>query len=369
MHMADCVTIQKIPYQALIKEKLDYPGDRYRIISDYLTPEVCQALLSNPNLEEASQTALNVIYDSGEAVGRHMLMPTRLKMDTQVVLIQSGGGHEVCELFQGKGLGKMVAQDSVLNARYPIYIGQLFTAGTAEIHRKMNAAVFEKPLYEKMCNMRSVMVAEGFTGASLTARTFLANWNLKLHNVPFGFRLLKLRKKFSVRQETVVPAWVDSIALHDGHKYMEIHDREWLQWNLDHKFTSNPNDHNFFFAVYDKKGAPVGFYMTKERFEENKKGTFKNLIRGTVVEWGSVDEKALSEADLNLLAVSTFSPKVDKINTVISGDGLDAVLKSYGFTYRGMFQMVFRPDETCKQDMLDQNQWRIRYGGCNTILV
>lgn len=367
--MTTRLEIKSITFRALQEGTIDLSGDTYRIISDYLTPEVCQALLTNPNLDDKTQTALNVIYDSGEAVGRHMLMPTRLKIDTKTVLIQSGGGHEVCELFQGKGLGKIIAQDSVLRAKYPIYIGQLFTAGTAEIHRKMNAAVFEKPLYEKMCNMRSVMIAEGFSGASLTAHTFFANLNLKLRNVPFALRLLRLKKRFSVRKETTVPAWVDSITLNDGHKYMEIHDREWLQWNLNHKFTSNPKDHNFFFAVYDQNGAPVGFYMTKERFEENKKGRFKNLIRGTVVEWGSMNEKVLSELDLNLLAVSTFSPKVDKINTVISGDGQDEIIKNYGFTYRGMFQMVFRPDDTCKPDMLDQNQWRIRYGGCNTILV
>ena len=109
--------------------------------------------------------------------------------------------------------------------------------------------------------------------------------------------------------------------------------------------------------------------MTKERFEENPDGFFKNLVRGTVVEWGSNDENMLTELDLNLMAISTFSSNVDKINTVISTEGLDTELQAMGFEYRGMYQMSLKADDITDDGMQDQNNWRIRYGGANTILV
>lgn len=109
--------------------------------------------------------------------------------------------------------------------------------------------------------------------------------------------------------------------------------------------------------------------MTKERYEENKNGLFKNLIRGTVVEWGSRDETELSEIDLNLLAFSTFSSNVDKVNTVISTKGTRKIMEQLGYEYRGMYRMSLKCDDSCPNDIINQDLWRIRYGGCNTIMV
>ena len=369
MAYGDGAILKRISYDELKNRSYDTHGDNYGIVSDYFIEETRKALLSNPNYDNDSHSVLNVVLYDGEIVGRHMLMPTKIKIGERTVLAQTGGGHEINDNFQGKGFGTLVVHDTIFNSEYPIYIGQLYSSGAISILKKMDLCIFGKPLYNKNRKMRSVFAAKGYKGFKLTWCSFWGDLGLQIAEIPNRRRLYKLKQRYVIRQERAVPDWVNHVVLQDGHRYMEIHDKEWLQWNLNNVFSSKAGDQNYFYAVYEKDGTPAGFYMTKERFEENKKGTFKNLVRGTVVEWGSSDEQKLSEFDINLMALSTFSANVDKVNTVISTPNCEEEMKIMGFEYRGVYQMTFKPSVDCEEAMRDQENWRIRYGGCNTILV
>lgn len=362
------VILKRITYKQLKEKSYDLLNDSLGIVSDYLE-QTRDALLANPNNEDDSKSVLNMVIYNNTIVGRHMLMPTKIKNGKKTVIAQTGGGHEIHESFQGKGLGSLVVKDTIMNSEYPIYIGQLYSSVAISILRKMNICIFGKPLYFKQLKTRSVLAAKGYKGLSLSLASFWGDIFLKIKDFPNWIRTQKLKRKYVIRKETIIPEWVNPIILQDRHKYMEIHDKNWLQWNLNHVFSKNTCDKNFFFGIYDKTGNAIGFYMTKERFEENEKGTFKNIIRGTVVEWGSRNEKELNEADINLMALSTFSSEVDKINTVISSEGIEKKLKKMGYIYRGIYKMTFKPSLDCDEDMREQKNWRIRYGGCNTILV
>lgn len=365
----DKVTLKRITYGELRENKYDLNGDNYNIISDYFIDSTRSALLENPNYDNDSKSVLNVVYYNEEIVGRHMLMPTKIKVGDKIVLAQTGGGHEIYENFQGEGLGTIVVKDTIINSEYPIYLGQLYSSGAISILRKMDLCIFEKPLYQKMLKTRSIFKSKGYKGFLLLLLSFMGDINLKIHDLPNKTKIRKLKKRYIIKRETIVPTWVNNLTINDRYKYMEVHDQKWLQWNLSNVFSNNPDDKNYFFSIYDKKGLPVGFYMTKERFEENKKGKFKNLIRGTIVEWDIKDKSGLSEADINLMAISTFSRKIDKINTVLSCNRIEKEIKNMGYTYRGNYQMVLKPAEDCETDIYNINLWRIRYGGANTILV
>ena len=370
MISSDNVTLKRIKYGELRGEKYDFVGDKYNIISGYFIDSTRIALLANPNYDNDAKSVLNVICYNEEIVGRHMLMPTKIKIGDKIVLAQTGGGHEICEKYQGNGLGTMIVRDTIMNSEYPIYLGQLYSSGAISILRKMDGlCIFEKPLYQKMLKTRSIIRAKGYKGFLLCLFSFIGDIKIKICNIPNQVKLRNLKKRYSIKMETMIPEWVNNLTMNDGHKYMEVHDQKWLQWNLSNTFSNNPDDKNYYFSIYNKNGIPVGFLMTKERYEENIKGKYKNLTRGTVVEWGVSDDSGLSEADINLIAISTFSRKVDKINTVLSGKGIERDIKKMGFTYRGEYQMVLKPSEYCEMDIYDINLWRIRYGGANTILV
>ena len=177
----------------------------------------------------------------------------------------------------------------------------------------------------------------------------------------------KIKTLYQVKKESTIPTWIDDLTLYDGHEFMEVHDREWLQWCLDNKFTNESDDKQSFYAVYDKQGSPKGFFMTKERFER-RQGKYKNVMRGTIVEWGSYNEEELSEIDLNLLAIDSFDSQIDNITTVFSDISDDKSIKKIGFIRHGNYQMSIKPGKLNPNEISDQSKWRIRYGGCNTII-
>ena len=361
--------LKRISYNELVNGEIQYTNDDNKILAGYLTKSVVRALLSNPNYSDPTKSVMNLIVYDGVIAGRTMMMQTKIKAENKYFISQSGGGIEISKKYRGNGLGKIIIQDTWENSEYPLCIGQLYSSGAIAIIRKLGITVFEKPLYVKMLRTRSLLISKGVTGINFKIRELIGDLYLKVKELPNKKELRKLKRKYQLKKEINVPLWTEQMTLFDGHKYSEVHDRNWLQWNLDNHFTENPDDSNSFYGVYDMSGSPCGFFMTKVRHEENNEGFFKNLFRGTIVEWGSFDENVLTEVDLNLLAVSTFSAEVDKINTVISTIGVDDEIKKMHFEYRGMFQMSIKADIAVDDDIYDQEKWRIRYGGANTILV
>ena len=362
------ITLQRLSYRELENET-QLPGDdSFGMISDYLTSAVRNTLLANPNLIDKSQTALNIAVCEGTIGGRNMLMPTKLKINDKIVAVQTGGSYEIAEQFRGRGIGTAIFKDSIFNSDYDIYFGQLYSTTAIAIIRKLGLIVLELPSFYKLCKSRSILEAKGLRGLPLKVGSLVADVMLKLMDFPNAWRLQKLKTCYEVKEEHIIPAWVNDLTLNDGHAFTEVHDTNWLQWCLDNRFTEDPKDRQSFYAVYDKQGSPKGFFMTKERVEKNQ-GRYKNLMRGTVVEWGSFDESELSEAALNLLAIDSFGNRVDNITTVLSGASLEKEIKKLGFIKHGSYQVTITHGVLDQEGISEQSKWRIRYGGCNTIIL
>lgn len=361
------LVLQRITYKNLRNQIRISADDNYGMVSDYLTSSVRRTLLANPNLDDESKSAINLVICDGIIAGRNMLMPTKLKINDEIITAQTGGSYEIAEQFRGHGLGTVAFRDSIMNSEYDFYIGQLYSTTAAAIVQKLGLIIFELPSYYKLCNSRSFLEAKGFHGFPLKLGTTIVNAVLKFINFPNTFRLKKIKTNYKVKKERVIPTWVDELTLHDGHAFMEVHDYKWFQWCLDNKFTEKPKDKQSFYTVYDRQGNPKGFFMTKERFESSQ-GKYKNIIRGTIVEWGSYNEEELSEIDLNLLAIDSFGAQVDNITTVLSDISDNQGMKKIGFIRHGSYQMSIKLGGLNQDGISDQSKWRIRYGGCNTII-
>lgn len=367
----DEIEIKRISYAELKDSSFDLAGDDYGVISEYFNSTTRSALLSNPNLDNYTNTVLNTVRLKGQIVGRHMLMPTRISINNEVLTVQTGGGHEVIESCRGKGLGTKLVKDCIFNSEYPIYIGQYYSTGAFSILKRLGLTLFEIPQFIKICKVEPILRERGINHPEIIAN--IGNAILKILDIDNTIRLKKLKKKYRIAEEKIVPGWVSELVASDGHKYFEVHDREWFQWNLDNKFTSNPKDKNSFFSIYDNANKPVGFFFTKERFEEHLEDNCWNTLRGTILEWGIDKESGLTEVDINILALKTFSSGVDRIITVISDVQDLRTIKKLGFIRHGNYQMSIRINkdfhEDIPEDILEQKNWRIRYGGCNTALV
>lgn len=107
--------------------------------------------------------------------------------------------------------------------------------------------------------------------------------------------------------------------------------------------------------------------MTNERLKESA-GRMKNSIRGKLVEWGSYDYSVLSEADINLLALSTYSSSVDVVMSLAGENNTEKRLKRMEFVQRGMFPIGIKDKKNILKDAGDQTLWRLRFGYTNTII-
>lgn len=112
----------------------------------------------------------------------------------------------------------------------------------------------------------------------------------------------------------------------------------------------------------------MGFFMTKERIIK-KPGRNHGFIIGTVVEWESCDKSVLSEADINLLAIPTFSKRVDVIFTLACESGTESRLIDMGYKKRASFKAGVKDKKKQFDDIGDQSLWRLRYGMTNMIIL
>lgn len=350
------IALQRVTYKELRNQIQISANDSYGIVFGYLTSSVQSTLLENPNLDDEQKSAMNIVICDGIIAGRNMLMPTKLKINDEIIKVQTGGSYEIAEKFRGCGLGTEIFRDSIMNSEYNAYIGQLYSTTASDIVRKLGLIIFELPSYYKLCNSRSVLEARGLHGFPLKLGTIIINTLLRFINIPNIFRLKKIKKLYQVKKESIIPTWIDDLTLHDGHTFMEVHDYNWFQWCLDNKFTDEPRDKQSFYTVYDKQKNPKGFFMTKERFERNQ-GKYKNIVRGTVVEWGSYNEKELSEIDLNLLAIDSFGSQVDNITTILSDISGNKDIKKIGFIRHGSYQMSIKPGKLNRDGIRDQSKY------------
>jgi hypothetical protein len=164
-----------------------------------------------------------------------------------------------------------------------------------------------------------------------------------------------------VEKLSTIPAWVDDVVMNDGHKYTELHNREWFQWVVDNTFMSNPREHQEFFAIY-KNDTPMGFYLTQDRIRSKKEARYTPSVFRSIVEWGSINEAVLSEYDIYRLAMCYVPKDVGILQIASINKDVLRKTKRLCFFHHGFAYIGCRDLTKQYKDSNDINQWRIRVG-------
>lgn len=357
----------KITYQQLQENNyLSEYNDKYGLAA-FVDDNIRKTFLNNPNNDDNSKTAILFAVDNNIIVGRHLLYGTSLKYKDEKYNAQSSGSTEVHESQRGKGIGSKINSYTLNNDEYPIYLCSLLSPSCYSIMRKKenNCTIFDFPEYVKVINTESAFACRGIKGFPLKILKTIGNVAISILNIPNKLRIGRLKKVYTIQKETKVPEWAGEMCLNDGHKYAEYHDTKWLQWCLDYNLSDHSEDIQSFYCIYNKQNQPVGFFMTKERRRLDVKKC--RMVNGTVCEWASIDEN-LSETDINLLALDTFSKDCYRVLTITDSPMTEKQLRRMGFIKHGYMQMGFRDKLNQFPDMKDLSLWRIRFGCCNSIL-
>lgn len=362
-------TYKRITYQELkdgTYKNAYIPQDDKFPVTAHLTSSFRDAMIACPCNNDDSKTFMHLYVDEeGKEVGRTIRFGTRIKVGDKVYNAGSGCGFEVIEEYRNEGVGADLIMITLNNNEYDILLGAGLTLMACSLHRKLKYHLFEVPQYYKVRHARYVFKSLGLKGRLSRG---LYTVKLKFKDIPNYVKCYKLKKKLVIKKETIIPEWVSEMVANDGYQFMEVHDRAWFQWNLDYNTYGFDEDTQSFYSVLDKKDKPLGFFMTKERLIQ-KSGPDKGLIRGTIVEWESCDKSVLSEAEINLLAIQTFSDNIDAIFTLACESDTANQLKRMGFRERPSFKISIKDKKKQLENIGDQNLWRLRYGMTNMIIL
>lgn len=339
-------------------------GDEYGLAEYALAPPRKQAFLANPNLNDYSKVMLKLLRKDGKIIGRSMMFPSRFKADEQIIETVGGSALEVAKPFRDGEAGGFLMSYNIRHKENNAIISSGFSETAAKCHKALRAYLLCFPLYIQIRDFRPILTKIGFHG-------ILANFIGTICNYLYSPVLLYIKnkttkkyKQYKIEQVTEIPQWVEEIVLHDGHKYMEIHDQKWLQWSLNNMFHSHKNNINRFYIV--KIGVEnVGFFMIKERVRVI---AGKESLLGTICEWGTKDSHRLSEYDLNLLALNKFSNNVDAIFYATNDTYTEQKMKKMFFFRKGEAQIAFYDLHKKFREARSIDLWRVRLGYADTIL-
>lgn len=342
--------------------------DRYQIAAYVLTPSRIAAAFNCPFNISKNYCAFFFINVDGIIAARSQLFGTQFYAKGKVIPAGSGSSLETAEPYRKSGVGAEVMLFFATNKEYDFFIASGISQEALPLYYKLRFYVLEFPRLMLIRNSRSILERGGLKGFALNAASRLINIPL---NLLYSFGVMKgkrLIKKYEVEKVTHVPEWVDDIVLNDGHEYMELHDHRWLQWNLDYNFRGLSLDIQSFYTI-KKDGIPLGFFMTKERFREKAGGKLKNILIGSIVEWGSADENILSETDIYKLSLTTFSSNLDIIETATANKRSVKEMLYCGFIPHGYAHIALKDKKKQYKDASDIRRWRIRYGYADVILT
>lgn len=351
-----------VTYEDLSSGKYNIPNDNYGIAAYVLTPSRKKSLLECPFIDDPHNTCAIYFVDvDGVIAGREAYFLTRLRVGNEIYAAETGTAFEVEESYRKYAIGVDITMASFV--RSMLFLGAGVSPMALPLDRKLKFHILEFPRIMLLRNSRCFLETK-----RLAFLSSIVNIPLRIY---YKFILSKantLAKRYSIRQELIVPRWVDDIVNNDKHKYAEYHDCKWLQWNLNNNFRGLPDDKQSFYCIYDNK-KPVGYYMIKERFRTLAGGKLKNVKIGSLVEWGVTSNCKLSESDIVLLSLCNFSEDIDIIETASADMSTIKKCKKYGFIQHGNANIVFKDRTKKYKDASDINLWRVRYGYGDVILT
>ena len=328
-----------------------------------------KTLLNKPTGYDPEEICQILVKDSSKTVGGVRCFTTRVCIDGEVKEIQSGSNLYVDEEYRKLDVGA----DLFMSFTFLHPSKCCLTGGISKMALKMykalKYAIFETPRLIYLRKSRSVVHAVLKTESPMvTPLIWLTDGFLVIHRFIMALFTMGLIRKYIIRKESIVPDEVEQIAMCDGSRYYEVHDKKWFEWALKYSFSDDPRNKKKLYTVR-KDGKIEAFFLTKmEFFEQASSRGFKNVLLGSVMEWGISNESRLQESDLYLMSLKCFPTDCDGIQIASANPKTIGRLKKYLFVGVGQSNMAVKLAGKKLKEYNDINQWRIRLAAGDTIV-
>lgn len=325
------------------------------------------AFLSNPSLVDMSRPMIIQATVNDIIIGSVMNLPSRFWAEGKIIESVGGSALEVAEDYRNGDAGIMLMAFNMQQKEYAVTIASGFSRVASKCHKAMGSKIFAFPQLVQVRNFSKILPVLGVPQWVACLLGWIPTIIFFPIRVYVSQKGKNIKKKYYVEKVNKVPSWVNDIVFNDGHKYMEVHDQQWLQWNLDNSFHESDLNKTSFYIV-SLEGENIGFFMTKERFSSIESRGVHNAVFGSIVEWGTKAPSRLSEYDLQMMALNSFSRKVDLIYMATTDDTVVKKMKKLFLLRMRDAEVAFKDLSKQYKEAKDMTQWRLRLGYADTIL-
>lgn len=361
------IELERLTYQEIIDGK-DIEKDDYGNFRTSLHPLRKEILMSNPNLNDKSVALGYLSRVDGVIIGHVYSYPIKFKAGDEIIDGAGGTSLGVEKDFEKYATGADLVMAPLRDKRNKVLIYADFSADGIALYKALRFVDFAIPKMIQPHSSKFIFENYGFRGVWLRAAYKITDLILKPYISFSMWRLSNFSNKYKVERLTTIPEWIDDMVLNDGHKYMEVHDHKWMQWCVDHCFFKYPTIQNYFYAIYDDNGSPLGFFLNKERTYDIPSRGISSMSFGTIMEWGSRDEKILSELDITKIAASYFSQDIGAIQYCSNNITVLNTMRKFGFLHHNYHHIVFKDLTKKLKDAKEPNLWRLRFGYSDSIM-
>jgi len=257
-------------------------------IVQYGDPKKLAVFAANPFCRGGDPVTRIVLTADGAVAGGEYVYPVDILADGKIVACGSGSETSVKEEYRKSAVGlEFLSSEGPIEESSQISLGCGMAQRYARIHKLFGYKIF--PMPRLMAVFRSRSVVEMYVPHCLVAALsvfvdigLLLWWRMVALRGALQLRGYEIREVKSGEAELL--SRIAELVQSDGKRFKENHCAEWFYWHMTQSFRKEGPAR--LYAV-QKNGSPVAFFMTKRRFyaQASSRG-FKNVMLGSVIEWG-----------------------------------------------------------------------------------
>lgn len=304
-----------------------YTTEEIKCIENTIPCSFLNTFFSNPFIYKGAPVLVRA-EDNKKVLGSVYAFPLEVvSKDRDIYLVCAGSTLTVAPESRGLGLAKKMTLKRMELTKDKIAIASGLSAMSLPLFRKLGFSVFisKRNIYLK--NSRPVVEMVFSKGILLKTLTAVTNVFLKFQESILKCESKKSTKGLTIEEVTEVPKEVPEIVVQDTSLYRENHTQQWFEWVLRGGFNADERNKQHLFVV-KKEAEIIAFFMTKERFHEQASSRgFKNVILGSIIEWGVKHVCNFDENKLLLCAILSFGNHVDAVELCSAYDSINKFMK------------------------------------------
>lgn len=353
-----------------LKDNVDLGyNDKFKIMAS-LDEYQKEAILDKPTGFDPNEVCQILAIENNVVVGTQMCYSARVIADGVEIFCNHASTVYSHPDYRRKGVGGNLL---MALTKLPPYQNTI-TGGNSQmslpIFKALRYDAFEFPrfiyLKKSRCAVEYVLKNGGILTKVLAS---IVDVPLKFQHLLITSSISKYAKSLCVEKCNEVPIEIEQIVNEDEHRFREQHDKAWFEWNLKYDFNPDPRKHKDLFVIKDGERI-IGFFVNKIQFHETASARgFKNVLLGSVMEWGFSKDCGLSELDVQLLAIMNMPKEIDGVQIASDNDSVVKKFKKLLFFPMGMANMTVRLRSIKNNKAVkDGRNWRLRLA-CNDTLV